>query len=174
MATGRNMQLTRQVGEHLVAAEFGRLGYVATPFAGNVPMFDLLAADVRGYAIPVQVKTITPSSKAWQFSADTFLDIEITDNKQTIKGNVTLLKPQLLSILVKLNDDRRDEFYTLHLRDLQDHIANHYRNYLNLKGGLRPKKPQSLHCAISPKELEALRENWKLLHSSFPPTPISP
>jgi hypothetical protein len=58
MATGREMQLARQVGEHLVAAELGRRGYVATPFAGNVPMFDLLAADIRGYAIPIQVKAI--------------------------------------------------------------------------------------------------------------------
>jgi hypothetical protein len=34
--TGREMQLTRQIGEHLVAAELGRRGYVATPFAGNI------------------------------------------------------------------------------------------------------------------------------------------
>lgn len=62
MATGREMQLTRQVGEHLVAAKLGRLGYVATPFAGNVPMFDVLAADIRGYAIPIQVKSINGPS----------------------------------------------------------------------------------------------------------------
>ena len=37
MATGREMYLTRQIGEHLVAAKFGRMGYLATPFAGNVP-----------------------------------------------------------------------------------------------------------------------------------------
>jgi hypothetical protein len=66
--TGRDMQLTRQVGEHLVAAELGRRGYVASPFAGNIPMFDLLAADPRGYAIPIQVKAINGGS--WQFSAD--------------------------------------------------------------------------------------------------------
>jgi hypothetical protein len=33
--TGREMQLTRQIGEHLLAAELGRRDYVATPFAGN-------------------------------------------------------------------------------------------------------------------------------------------
>jgi len=46
------MQLTRQIGEHLVAAELERMGYIAAPFAGNGPMYDLLAADGRGYAIP--------------------------------------------------------------------------------------------------------------------------
>jgi hypothetical protein len=52
-ATGRDMQIARQIGEHLVVAELGRRGYVAAPFAGNVPMFDLLAADVHGFAFPV-------------------------------------------------------------------------------------------------------------------------
>jgi hypothetical protein len=47
-ASGRNNQLTRQVGEHLVVAELARLGYVATPFSGNVPTFDLLAANIDG------------------------------------------------------------------------------------------------------------------------------
>ena len=36
-------QLTRQVSEHLVRQAPGRMGYVAAPFAGNVPLFDLLA-----------------------------------------------------------------------------------------------------------------------------------
>ena len=42
MAPGREMYLTRQIGEHLVAAKLGRMDYVATPFAGNVPLFDLI------------------------------------------------------------------------------------------------------------------------------------
>jgi len=44
MQSGLSNQLTRQIGEHLVAAKLGRMGYVAAPFAGNVPLFDLLAA----------------------------------------------------------------------------------------------------------------------------------
>jgi hypothetical protein len=44
MATGRNNQLTRQVGEHLVAAKLGRLGFVASPFADNVAL--LFCAEV--------------------------------------------------------------------------------------------------------------------------------
>ena len=49
------MQLTRQIGEHLVAAELGRRGYVATPFAGNIPMYDRLAADIGGHGTPVRL-----------------------------------------------------------------------------------------------------------------------
>ena len=55
MATGRSTQLTRQIGEHLVAAELGRMNLIATPFAGNIPQFDLLASTQDGRAFPVQV-----------------------------------------------------------------------------------------------------------------------
>jgi hypothetical protein len=39
MATGCSLQLTPQIGEHLIAAKLGRMGDVAAPFAGNVPLF---------------------------------------------------------------------------------------------------------------------------------------
>jgi hypothetical protein len=35
---GRRVQLTKQIGEHLVAAELGRRQFIAAPFAGNVPV----------------------------------------------------------------------------------------------------------------------------------------
>ena len=84
MATGRSMQLTRQIGEHLVAAELGRQGLIATPFAGNVPEFDLLVADKKGRAMPIQVKAINGPS--WQFNAKSFLDIETVNGVQRVKG----------------------------------------------------------------------------------------
>jgi hypothetical protein len=168
MATGRNTQLTRQIGEHLVAAELGRRGYVAAPFAGNVPMFDMLAADLRGYSVPIQVKAI--NGGMWQFSADDFLEIEIADNRQTIKSVKTLLNPELLCVFVFLKEDRSDEFYIFRLRDLQDLIVSDYQAMLKRNNGLRRKKPQSLHCALRPKDFEKFRSNWALIKSSFPST----
>jgi hypothetical protein len=153
------MQLVRQVGEHLVAAELGRRGYVATPFAGNVPMFDLLAANVEGVAIPIQVKAIKGPS--WQFQVDTFLTIEIVDGEQVIKGNTRLLNPDLICVFILLKDRGGDEFYIFRLQDLQDYFARTY------KGGRRPRNPQSMHCAVWPKDLERFRDNWGLVESSF-------
>jgi hypothetical protein len=149
MATGRDMQLTRQIGEHLVAAELGRRGYVATPFSGNVPLFDILAADIRGFAIPVQVKSIKGPS--WQFSVDTFLNIEMVGNQQMVKGKKELANPSLVCIFVVLKEGGGDEFYIFRLQDLQDHFFRVY------KGGIRPRNPQSMHCAIWPSELRAPR-----------------
>ena len=84
MVTGRNTQLTRQIGEHLVTAKLGRMGYIATPFAGNVPTFDIIAVNLAGRVIPIQVKAIKGPS--WQFGADTFLDIELRDSEQIVNG----------------------------------------------------------------------------------------
>ena len=55
--TARNFsnQLSGQIGEALVVVELGRLGIVATAFAGNVPDIDILAYK-EGKSKAVQVK----------------------------------------------------------------------------------------------------------------------
>ena len=154
MATGRNTQLTRQVGEHLVAAELGRMGFIATPFAGNVPNFDLLVANEAGIAVPVQVKAIKGPS--WQFNATTFLDIRIEDGVQTVVGQKSTPNSNLVCVLVLLREAGKDEFYTLTFQDLQKHFAVAY------KGGRRPKSAESMHCAVWPKELQQF-QGWRAL-----------
>ena len=159
MATGRSTQLTRQIGEHLIASKLGRLGYVATPFAGNVPEFDLLIADDKGNSIPVQVKAINGGS--WQFSISKFLDVEIVDDIQYIKGKHRLANPNLVCVFVQLANDEKDDFFIFQLQDLQEYFLKSY------KGGRRSKNPQSLHCAILPKDLEKYRDNWFLIEKSL-------
>ena len=160
MTTGRDTQLTRQIGEHLVAVKLGRLGYIAAPFAGNVPLFDLLAADIRGFSIPIQVKTINGYS--WQLRADAFLEIEIIGDIQYIIRKKKLLNPELLCVFVLLDKEEKDVFYIFLLKDLQKHV---FKNY---KGGRRPKNPKSMHFAVWPKDLEKFRDNWNLVAAQFP------
>ena len=123
-------------------------------------MFDLLAADIRGYSIPIQVKAINGPS--WQFRADAFLEIEISDGAQVVKRRRKLLNPNLLCIFVLLREDEKDVFYIFKLKDLQKHF---YKTY---KGGRRPKNPESMHCAVWPRDLEPFRENWSLVADQFP------
>jgi len=54
MSTGLNNKLAKQTGEHLVCAELGRRKLIATPFSGNVPAFDILAADDLCRTVPIQ------------------------------------------------------------------------------------------------------------------------
>lgn len=159
MATGRDTQLTRQIGEHLVVAELGRMGFIATPFAGNVPDFDLLVANETGTTIPVQVKTIRKVS--WQFRITSFLKVEIAKRRQIIRGRTALRHPHLVCVFVLLgNSSGKDTFFTFTLRDLQNHF---FRVYTGRK---HPSDLTSMHCAIWPKELQKFK-GWAALHSAL-------
>lgn len=161
MATGREIQLTRRIGEHLVTAKLGRLGYIAAPFAGNVPDFDLMAADPRGFSIPIQVKAINGPS--WQFNVTKFLDVDLKKDVQTVRGIKKVPNPNLLCIFVLLGkNEQEDEFYLFEFKVLQKYFSRVY------KGGRRARNPESFHCAIWPKDLKEYRDNWDLLKSQFP------
>ena len=82
--SGRATRLTGQVGEYLVAAELARRGLIATTFAGNVPHFDILAADEEGRSVSVQVKA--SNSDSWQFSLGRFCEIRFAGSRQIV-GN---------------------------------------------------------------------------------------
>lgn len=127
---------------------------VATPFAGNVPQFDLLAATPSGRAFPVQVKAINGPS--WQFNAASFLRIEIKDDVQSVLGPRDDLDSSIVCVLVLLRAAGKDVFYSLTVSDLQALLQQHY------KGGRRPKNAQSTHCALWPKHLTAF-EGWTAL-----------
>ncbi len=159
MATGRSTQLTRQIGEHLVAAELGRLGFIAAPFAGNVPHFDLLVANEAGFAIPVQVRAINGGS--WQFDATTFLNIEIKNGRQKVLGRKLTANPDLICVLVYLRGAGKDEFITLGFKTLQDYCARTY------KRGRRSKNPESTHWAIQSKDIRKKFKNWNALLDAF-------
>ena len=85
MTTGRSTQRTRQVGEHLLAADLGRMGIIATPFAEIVPGFDLFVANEAGRAVAVQVKAMNGPS--WQFGATEFLVLQHVNSATCIQGH---------------------------------------------------------------------------------------
>jgi len=163
MATGRDMQLTKMVGEYLVCAELCRKGLLATTFTGNVPQFDILATDKRLRTIPVQVKANAKGD--WMLRADSFLDINYNKEKkiQMIIGKKDFKSSKVIYIFVKLVDQGEDEFYILRLQDLQRIIFKSYKEYLKKHGGKRPKNPESKHKAILSKHLSDNRDNWELL-----------
>ena len=169
MVTGRDIQLARQIGEHLVAAELGRRGYIATPFAGNVPLFDLLAADLDGRAFSVQVKTARGFQ--WQLQADKFLEIEIDPpptRTQRVRRCLELPNPNVICIFVMLKSDvpnalvQQDEFYILSISHLQKIVESGYKARLGVCNP-RPKNATSTHCTVSRADLKNFRDNLSLL-----------
>jgi hypothetical protein len=162
MATGKGNKLTGQIGEHLVTAELGRRGIIATPFSGNVPDIDILAY-ANGKTAHIQVKAITKGD--WQFNIAKFLDVEIVEDSQEQKviGKNKELDPEIICVFVALgNKLGEDEFYIFKWGDLQKYAENDF------KPRKHPQNFKSLHWAISKKAVsEYLDEKWDLIEEYF-------
>ena len=158
MASGRDTQLARQIGEYLAAAELGRRGWVATTFTGSLPGFDILAVNPDGRVLEVQVKAIRSAS--WQLNAGQFLDIHLQDDVQIVGAAKRIKTARRICMFIELREYGTDIFYLLDLSELQAILKEDY------KGGARPKNPSSFHHALYAKRLAPFRDNWKALEDS--------
>src|SRR5450759_3997817 len=109
MATGQATKRTGAVGEFLVAAELCRKGLLATPFAGNVPHYDIIASGQSGGHVAVQVKAINGST--WQFDIRKFSDVRMgEDGKHQVVGELQPEPfPGLMCILVVLKESETEQ-----------------------------------------------------------------
>ena len=161
MATGRSNQLIKQVGEYLVACELARRGLLVATFSGNVPDFDLIATDFNGSSCPIQVKTIKGGS--WQFSIEKFAEITFDGRKQIIGDKKPLPIPQLVCVFVLAAEKYgEDQFFVLNWSKVQDIVIANYRRWLDSHDGVRPKKFDSLHCAIVQSDLGDYQD-WSII-----------
>jgi hypothetical protein len=168
MATGHTNQLIKQIGEYLVASELARRGFIVATFSGNVPDFDLIATDLKGSSCPIQVKTVKEG--AWQFSIDKFVDITFEGSKQIIGKKKELPIPQLVSVFVIASEKYgEDQFFVLEWSKVQDILIENHKRWLESHGGVRPKKPDSMHCALFQKDLRDYRDNWSIISRKFQP-----
>lgn len=164
MATGRSNQLIKQIGEYLVACELARQGFLVATFSGNVPDFDLIATDFKGSSCPIQVKAI--KGGAWQFSIDKFVNITFDGNKQIIGERKPLPIPQLVCVFVIAAEKYgEDQFFILEWSKVQDILIEKYTRWLDSHGGVRPRKPDSLHCSIVQSDLRDYKDNWSMIKS---------
>jgi hypothetical protein len=157
VATGRSNQLTKQIGEYLVAAELGRLGLIAATFSGSVPDYDIIATDPTFRSVPVQVKAINGGS--WQFNIRHFVDIRVEGTRQIVGYRVPLSN-EIVCVMVVVSRYGTDRFYVLPLITLQDLLVEHYRVYLERHGGVRPKKFDSFHVGVTERDLVPFKDRW--------------
>lgn len=159
MATGRSNKLVGQTGEYLVAAELSRRGLIATTFSGNVPHYDIIASDERGRHVSVQVKASRGPS--WQFAKITqYCDITFQGKRQVVGNKKPCPVERLVIVFVRIDEDGNDKFYILEWNSLRDLLVENHKSYLAKHDGKRPKKWDSLHCAISEKELLPYEDKW--------------
>ena len=166
MATGREMQLTKQMGEYLVCAQLARHGWISAAFSGNVPDYDIITTNIKLQSIPVQVKAIKTGSL--QFDGKKFLNIKfLPRGKQKVESKNKIPYPNLIWVIVKINGQNQDEFYICRMKDVQNIVYRNYKEWLSSHGGKRPRSPESTHCAISFDQLEQFQDKWILIDKSM-------
>lgn len=86
--------------------------------------------------------------------------------KQIIGVKKPLPIPQLVCVFVITAEKYgEDQFFVLEWSKVQDIlIANHTR-WLNSHGGIRPRKPESMHCAPDKRDLQKYKDNWTIIKS---------
>ena len=166
MATGRSNQLTKQMGEYLVACELARRGLLVAAFSGNVPDFDLIATDFKGSSCPIQVKTTRRGT--WQFSIDKFVEITFDGSKQVIGNKKPLPIPQLVAVFVIAAEHYGyDQFFVLEWSKVQDILIANHKRWLDAHGGVRPKRPDSMHCSLVQSDLRDFKDNWSIISNAL-------
>ena len=162
MATGRGNQLTKQIGEYLVACELARQGFIVATFSGNVPDFDIIATNKRGSSCPIQVKTTNTGT--WQFPIDRFAEVNLVGNRQIIGMPKPLTVPDLICVFVIAGEIYgQDRFYILEWSRVRDIVISHHAHWLDLHGGVRPKKPDSMHSAIKVDAIKEFKDKWSII-----------
>ncbi len=161
MASGPSMQLAKQIGEYLTAAELCRRGYVAATFSGNVPHYDILASDMKGSKVAIQVKSIRGYS--WQFDARKFINIMKSGKRQVPGKLMDPPYPDLFCVFVTIDEYGSDQFYIFKWTDLQKIIVSSYKEWLKKHNGVRPKNEDSYHSSVSPSDLVKYKDKWEVI-----------
>jgi hypothetical protein len=165
MARSFKTQLSGQIGEHLVVAELGRLGIIATPFSGNVPDIDVLAYR-DGKSVPLQVK----AQKSGHVSVDAkkYLKISFNGDVQSVVGKSKDIDRNLIFVLVKIGEkSSEDKFYIFRQGVVQDIIYNNHKSFLEKHNGVRPKNPKSTHVAYGEEDLAVSENDWSVIIDEF-------
>jgi len=137
-------QLSKQLSEHLVAAELARRGIVATPFSGNVPDIDILA--FKSGKSNITVANVERD----------YLILKQEGNFQRViaKKEMPQWKKDLIFVIVFIGENLgEDGFYIWDNSSKQEIIFSNYQSLLQTHNGISPRNPNSRHCAYSEEDL---------------------
>ncbi|PQV63442.1 hypothetical protein B1R32_1113 [Abditibacterium utsteinense] len=173
MATGRNNKLIGQIGEFLVCAELGRRGLIATPFAGNVPAFDILAADELCRTVPIQVKA--SGGDSWPADARLWMKIDFdkTTGRQNFIEPTTIANPDLIYVCVSIApaaSAQPDRFFVLTKSELQTVCIQNYSEWMDKRDWIRPRNPESYDARYRIANLTDYENRWGIITERLAPT----
>ncbi len=166
MATGIKNKLTGQIGEHLVSAILGTMGYYATPYSGNVPGFDITAVHSETLkSFPIQVKTSTGGALV-QSVINKWIDHHIDkDNYQSFGELVERPNPEIIWIMVQIKDNNLStaRYFVCTEVDIQNKIVTRYKKFMEKHNFRRPGGGASPQAVLNLKDLQEFENNWDAL-----------
>ena len=166
MATGKSNKLTGQIGEHLVSAVLGTMGYYASPYSGNVPGFDITAVDSETLrSFPIQVKTSNGGALV-QSVIHKWAEHRIDeDNYQHLGELLELQHPDIIWIMVSLkdNDLTSARYFICTEKQIQEKIAERYRLFMEKHNYRRPGGGASPQAILSIKDMAEFENNWEII-----------
>lgn len=165
MKLGTSNKLTGQIGEHLVAAKLGCLGFYASPYAGNVPNFDITAVNSENLkTFPVQVKTSNANTLVHS-QIDKWVEHSIDENNvQSLGSPLELSHPQVIWVVVQLQnrDISNARYFICHAHQIQNEIIKRYRDFMERHDFRRPHGGGSKQEILTLKEMEKFEDNWSI------------
>lgn len=166
MATGVGNKLTGQIGEHLVSAKLGSLGYYASPYSGNVPGFDVTAVHSETFqSFLIQVKTSTTGSLV-QSAIDKWCEHSLdADNYQKIGEPKELRHPNLVWVMVRLGKTGIEgcRYFICSELQIQEKIVTRYLSFMERHNFRRPGGGGSLQAILNINDLVEFEDNWSLI-----------
>lgn len=88
--------------------------------------------------------------------------------KQIVGEKKPLSVPQLVCVFVIAAEKYgEDQFFVLEWSKVQDILIENHKQWLNKHGGVRPRKPDSMHCALGPTNLHEYKDKWEVIKKRF-------
>jgi len=168
MATGIENKLTGQIGEHLVSAVLGTLGFYASPYSGNVPGFDITAVNSDSLeSFPIQVKT-SNSGALVQSTIDKWCSHKLdANNNQSIGEFIELKHPDLIWVMVRIKDGGIEgtRFFICKESQIQEKLVSRYTAFMEKHNFRRPGGGASKQAVLNINDLVEFENNWDILMS---------
>ena len=100
-----------------------------------------------------------------ELSYDQFVEIKFKDQVQIVGKCLPSPVDNLVFVFVKLGIYGSDKFYVCTWAELTEIISKNHSEYLEKHNGVRPKRWDSLHIAISEKHISQFENRWELIEN---------
>ena len=166
MATGTRNKLTGQIGEHLVSAMLGTMGYYASPYSGNVPGFDITAVHSETLeSFPIQVKTSNGGALVHS-TINKWVEHHIDENNyQHIGALLKLSNPDIIWVMVQIKNNELSSarYFICTETQIQKKIVERFENFMKKHNFRRPGGGASPQAVLNVKDLLEFEDNWRIL-----------